>query len=173
MSLKVTDTGPLIVQLSLCLKKMLLNIKVHSAVNLINNILKFSFEQIGVNLLGGNVLFDWLNNYHSNIELTIEVNSSTFLNTNLTNINCTYKFNVYWRNTKLPSPWTSKTLWTKRYEQNTINGDFNRSKRISSNLDEEFPQIKEKFMKTDYALRFINSVVNEFQKGKECWDENF
>ena len=58
MSLKVTDTGPLIVQLSLCLKKMLLNIKVHSAVNLINNILKISFEQIGVNLLGGNALFD-------------------------------------------------------------------------------------------------------------------
>ena len=165
MTLKVTDTGPLIVQLSLCLKKMLLNIKVHSAVNFTNNILKISLEQIGVNLLGDNVLFDWLDNYHLNIEFTIEVNSSTFLNTNLTNINCTYKLNVYWRNTKLLSPWTSKTLWTKRYEQNTINGDFNRSKRISSNLNEEFPQIKETFMKTGYALRFINSVVNGVSKG--------
>ena len=28
-------------------------------------------------------------------------------------------------------------------------------------------------MKADYPLRFINSVVNEFQKGKECGDENF
>ena len=28
-------------------------------------------------------------------------------------------------------------------------------------------------MKTDYPLRFINSVVNEFQKGKECGDESF
>ena len=28
-------------------------------------------------------------------------------------------------------------------------------------------------MKVDYPLRFINSVVNEFQKGKECGDESF
>ena len=28
-------------------------------------------------------------------------------------------------------------------------------------------------MKADYPLRFINSVVNEFQKGKEYGDESF
>ena len=28
-------------------------------------------------------------------------------------------------------------------------------------------------MKADYPLRFINSVVNEFEKGKEFGDENF
>ena len=28
-------------------------------------------------------------------------------------------------------------------------------------------------MKADYPLRFINSVVNEFQKGKECGDKSF
>ena len=28
-------------------------------------------------------------------------------------------------------------------------------------------------MKADYPLHFINSVVNEFQKGKECRDESF
>ena len=28
-------------------------------------------------------------------------------------------------------------------------------------------------MKTDYPLRFINSVVNAFEKGKECGDESF
>ena len=27
-------------------------------------------------------------------------------------------------------------------------------------------------MKADYPLRFINSVVNEFQKGNECGDES-
>ena len=58
-------------------------------------------------------------------------------------------------------------------QQNTINGDLHHSKRISSNFDEEIPLIKEKFMKADYPLRFINSVVNEFQKGKECGDESF
>ena len=28
-------------------------------------------------------------------------------------------------------------------------------------------------MKDDYPLRFISSVVNEFQKTKECGDESF
>ena len=28
-------------------------------------------------------------------------------------------------------------------------------------------------MKADYPLRFINSVINEFQKGEECGDESF
>ena len=121
--------------------------------------------------LGDNVFFDRLNSYHQNIKLTIEVNPSKVLNTKFTNINGTYKFNVYRKNTKLPSPWTSKT--PKRYKRNTINGDLHRSKRISSNFDEEIPLIKEKFMKADYPLRFINSVVNEFQKGKECGDESF
>ena len=78
--------------------------------------------------LGDNVLFDRLNSYHPNIKLTIEVNPRKFLDTKLTNINGTYKFNVYWKNTKLPSPWTSKT--PKRYKRNTINGDLHCSKRI-------------------------------------------
>ena len=93
------------------------------------------------------------------------------MNTKFTNIKSTYKFNAYWRNTKLPPLWTSKT--PKRYKRNAINGDLHRSKRISSNFDEEISLIKEKFRKADYPLRFINSVVNEFQKGKECGDESF
>ena len=94
-----------------------------------------------------------------------------FLDTKLTNIYGTYKFNVYRKNTKPPSPWTSKT--PKRYKRNTINGDLHRSKRISSNFDEEIPLIKKKFMKANYPLRFINSIVNEFQNGKACGDESF
>ena len=120
--------------------------------------------------LGDNVLFDRLNSYHPNIKLTIEVNPSKFLDTKLTNINGTYKFNVYRKNIKLPSPLTSKT--PKRYKRNTINGGLHRSKRISSNFDEEIPLIKEKFMKADYPLRFINSVISYFEKGKECGDES-
>ena len=115
--------------------------------------------------LRDNNLFDQLNSYYPNIKIIIEVNPSKFLNTKLTNINGTYEFNVYWKNAKLPSPWTSKPpKW------NTINSDLHRSKRLSSNFDEEIPLIKEKFMKADYPLRFINSIVNEFQKGKECRD---
>ena len=98
-----------------------------------------------------------------------------FLDTKLTNINGTYKFNVKFnicqKNTKLPSPLTSKT--PKHYNQSTISGDLHCSKRVSRNFDKEIPLIKEKFMKADYPLCFINSVVNEFQKGKECGDESF
>ena len=62
---------------------------------------------------------------------------------------------------------------SKTYKRNTNNVDLRPSKRISSNLGEETPLKKEKFMKADYPLRFINSVDNEFQKGKECGDESF
>ena len=72
------------------------------------------------------------------------------------NINGAHKFSVYQKNTKLALPWTSKT--PKRYKRNTINGDVHRSKRISSNFNEEIPVIKEKFMNADYPLRFINNM---------------
>ena len=78
--------------------------------------------------LGDNVLFDQFNSYHPNIKLTIEVNPSKFFDNKLTNINGTYRFNVYRKNKKLPSPWTSET--PKRYKRNTINGAPHRSKRI-------------------------------------------
>ena len=50
---------------------------------------------------------------------------------------------------------------------------INCSIRISSNFYEEIILTKEKFMKADYPLHYINKVVNEFhQKGKECGDES-
>ena len=121
--------------------------------------------------LGESVLFYQLNNYHPNIKLTIEVNPSKFLDSKLTNINGAYNSTFIGKNAKLSSSWKSKT--PKRYKRNTINGDFHRSKRISSNSDEEIPLIKKKFIKAGYPLRFINSVVSEFQKGKKCGDVSF
>ena len=41
------------------------------------------------------------------------------------------------------------------------------------NSDEEIPLIKEKFKEADSPLCFTNSVINEFQKGKESGDESF
>ena len=79
----------------------------------------------------------------------------------------TFKFNVYWKNTKLSSPWISKIL--KRYKRNTIIGNLHLSKKIPSNLGEEWRLI----VKADYPMRFIYSVVSEFQKGKKCGDESF
>ena len=43
----------------------------------------------------GIVLLNWLNNYHLDIALTIELNATKFLDTKLVNINGFYKFNFY------------------------------------------------------------------------------
>ena len=102
--------------------------------------------------LGDNVLFDRLNSYHPNIKLTIEVNPSTFLDTKFTNINGNYKFNIYQKNTKLPSLWPSKTP-----KRNTINDDLHGSKRISSKFDEEIHLIKENFI---HCVSLTVSLMN-------------
>ena len=59
------------------------------------------------------------------------------------------------------------------YKSNTINGDLHRSKKILSKFDEQIPPVIEKIMKGEYPLLFINNVVKEFQKGKECGGESF
>ena len=64
--------------------------------------------------------------------------------------------------TKLLSPWISKTQ--KHYNRNAINGNLHWSKRILSNFDEEI--LLKVFMKVGYSLRFMNRVINQFQKGK-------
>ena len=93
---------------------------------------RFADDMYSRRKLRDNVLFDRLNSYYANIKFTIEVNPSKFLDTKLTTINDTYKFNVYRKNTKLASPWISKT--PKCYKENTINGDLHRSKRIYQTL---------------------------------------
>ena len=97
-------------------------------------------------------MFDWLNNYHPNIKLTTEVNPSKFLDTKFTNINGAYKFNVYWKNTKLSSPQTSKTL--KCYKWNTINGEGWLWRLITNCIS-------------------LTMLLMNFKKDKECGDENF
>ena len=57
------------------------------------------------------------------------------------------------------SKWITKTA--KHFKWNTINDN----RHGSETFDEEIPLVKEKFMETDYSLCFINTVVNEFQKG--------
>ena len=70
---------------------------------------RFADDIYSIKKIGDNALFYRLNNYHPNIKLAIELNPRKFLDTKLTNINGFYKFNISWKSTKLPSPWTSKT----------------------------------------------------------------
>ena len=103
-----------------------------------------------------------LNNYHPNIKLIIELNPSKSLDSKRTNMNGFYKFSVDRKSTKPPSPWTSKT--PKRYKRTTINGDLHRTKRISSNFDEEIHVIKEKFKQVDHLYVSLTVQLMSFKR---------
>ena len=107
-------------------------------------------------------LFQRLNNYHPNIKLSIETKPSKFLDTKLIlNSNGTYETLVYRKSSKLPTPWTSKV--PKRYKRNNILGDLHRSKRISSNFNQEVEVIRGKYKKAGFPIKFINSVMRQFK----------
>ena len=93
--------------------------------------------------LGDNFSFDWLKNYHPNNRLTIEVNPIKFLKAKLITSNGAKKFSVYWENTTLPSPLTSKT--SKHLKRDTMNGDLHRSKRIPPNFAKQIPSVKKNY----------------------------
>ena len=91
------------------------------------------------------------------------------MDTKLTNISGTNKFNVSGKTHIYLHHRTPKL-------QNAINEIQSRVILIVQKECHQIkchPLIKEKFMKTDYPLRFINSVINDFQKGKESGDESF
>ena len=107
-------------------------------------------------------MFPNLNSYHQKIKLTIEKNPSKFLDTKLLRQeNGKYETLVYRKSSKLPSHWSSKI--PKRYKRNNILGDLHRSKRISSNFQHEVREIRNKYSKADYPIRFVNSIINKFQ----------
>ena len=55
----------------------------------------------------------------------------------------------------------------KRYKRNSIKGDLHRSKRIASNFEKEIKSIRQIFIKADYPLMFLNSVINQFKNPKK------
>ena len=61
---------------------------------------------------------------------------------------------------KLAVHWTSRI--SKRYKRNSITSDLNRALRISSCPNDEISKIRQKFLNADYPLRFINSVMKQF-----------
>ena len=102
--------------------------------------------------IGDNILI-----HRSTHKIYHKLYPSKIIDTKLVSIDGPYKFNVFWKCINLPSPWISKT--PRRYKRNTVKGDFDRSKRISSNFDKEILLTKEMVIKADYQLRFTNSVI--------------
>ena len=93
------------------------------------------------------LLFSEINEYHPNIKFTTETNPRKFLDTELIIIDNKIKPN------KLPTHWSSKI--PKRNKRNMINGDLNRSYRISMDFQAEKEIITKKFLNADFPTRFI------------------
>ncbi|XP_066925101.1 uncharacterized protein [Clytia hemisphaerica] len=106
-------------------------------------------------------LFQSMNSYHRNIRFTIETQPTKFLDTDITLINGQVITSVHRKQNKHPTHWSSKI--PKRYKRNTINGDLNRSYRISNNYNKEKEIIREKFREAGYPIRFTESVIKDFE----------
>ena len=78
-------------------------------------------------------LYESLNKYHKNIKLTVEKSPSKFLDTRLLINNGIYETQVYRKETKMPTHWSSNI--PKSYKRDAISVDLHRPKRISSNFD--------------------------------------
>ena len=112
-------------------------------------------------------VFHALNNYHENIKLTIEINPSKFLDTQLINIEGRYIITkVYRKKSKIPIHWSSKI--PKQYKRNTITTDLHRAGNIASNMKDKIQIIQKRLIEAGYPRLFVNSVTNQYNnKTKE------
>ena len=101
-----------------------------------------------------------MSKYHPNINLTVEVNPSKFLETRIYRYNDEIKYVAYHKEIKLPFHWTSAV--PKHCKKNVIIGDLHRVKNLSSNFEQEVRIIRNKYIKAGYPLHFINSVTDSF-----------
>ena len=106
------------------------------------------------------LLLKKLINYHHKSKLIIEINPPKFIDTEIIVLNNEAVTFVHRKESKLPVPWKSKV--PKHYKRNALLGELHRAKKISSNFQNEVKNIKEKFSKTNFPLRFINGVVAQF-----------
>ena len=114
-------------------------------------------------------LYETLNRYHKNIKLTAEKSPPKFLETRLLINNGIYETQVYRKETKTPTHWSSNI--SKRYKRNAISADLHQPKRISSNFDAEVQIIKSKFKSVDYPLPFTDNVIRTFRE-RNTVDQN-
>ena len=73
-------------------------------------------------------IYEALKKYHKQIKLTVEKSSSKLLDTKLLINNGIYETQVYRKETKIPTHWSSNI--PKKYKRNAISVDLRRSKQI-------------------------------------------
>lgn len=80
-------------------------------------------------------LYEALKKYRKNNKLTLEKRPLEFLDSKLLINDGIYETQVYRKETKIPTHWSSSIA--KKYKRNAISVDLHRSKQISSNYDTE------------------------------------
>ena len=110
-------------------------------------------------------LFQELNSYKENIKLTLEVNPTKFLDTELVRENGEITTQVFSKSTKLPVHWSS--IIPLRYKSNGITGELHWAKRIASDFSKELKRIRQKYWNAKFPLKFINETICNFERGKE------
>ena len=88
-----------------------------------------------------NCLFEKLNSYPT-IKLTIEKNSTKFLDTEIIRRGCEIETKVYNKSKKLPMHLSSKI--PTRYKRNAITGELHRAKRIANEFNFEVKRMTKK-----------------------------
>ena len=106
------------------------------------------------------VLFSKMNSYHRNINLTIEINLSKFLDTKTVQKMNEIKCFSHHKDNKLPFHW--KSAVPSNYKKNVAVGDLHRANKIGSDLEKEVSIMKAKYLKPGYPNAFINSIINDF-----------
>ena len=110
-------------------------------------------------------LFEKLSFHNENIKLTLEVNPTKFLDTELVRENGEITMQVFSKSTKLPVHWSSKT--PVRYKGNAVTEELNQAKRIASDFNKELKRIRQKYQNAGFSLKFINETICNFERGKE------
>ena len=107
--------------------------------------------------------FEKLNNYHTNIKLTIEVNPSKFLDTEIIIKNGIIETSVAVKESKVCNHWSSSV--PKKYQRNAILGDLHRAHKISSNFELEKQYIRKKILTlVSHTISFSFTFIHYQQK---------
>ena len=100
----------------------------------------------------------------------LKENPSKFLDTKITVNNGKAHTSVFRKPNKFPAHWSSKI--PKRYKRNTVNGDLSRAYNIAQDFEKEKDEIRSKFKKAGYPVRFTESVINQFQNKINTRNDN-
>ena len=102
----------------------------------------------------------FFNSNHPNIKYTIERDPDKLLDTKIFQENGIMSTEVNRKDWKLPVHWTSKI--PNQCKRNSITSDLSRVFHILSCVNDKISKTRQKFLNTDYPLRFINSVIKQF-----------